>query len=122
MTAKIIDGKKIAQETISEIKETISKTKTEGKNPPGLAVIQIGENPEIKIKELAELCFSVVGKKLSIDLKPASSGSPVRRQPNMSLTHRLTGFESQINLKDGITITYEWYRKNVFKGTSVTAK
>ena len=80
------------------------------------------ENPEIKIKELAELCFSVVGKKLSIDLKPASSGSPVRRQPNMSLTHRLTGFESQINLKDGITITYEWYRKNVFKGTSVTAK
>jgi len=49
MTAKIIDGKKIAQETISEIKETISKTKTEGKNPPGLAVIQIGENPVSKI-------------------------------------------------------------------------
>ena len=30
MTAKIIDGKKIAQETISEIKEAISKTKKEG--------------------------------------------------------------------------------------------
>ena len=49
MTAKIIDGKKIAQETISEIKEAISKTKTEGTNPPGLAVIQIGENPVSKI-------------------------------------------------------------------------
>ena len=49
MTAKIIDGKKIAKETISEIKEIISKAKTEGTNPPGLAVVQVGENPVSKI-------------------------------------------------------------------------
>ena len=49
MTAKIIDGKKIAQETISEIKEIISKARTEGINPPGLAVVQVGGNPVSKI-------------------------------------------------------------------------
>ena len=49
MTAKIIDGKKIAQETISEIKEIISKAKAEGINPPGLAVVQVGGNPVSKI-------------------------------------------------------------------------
>ena len=49
MAAKIIDGKKIAKETISEIKEIISSAKMEGNNPPGLAVIQVGTNPVSKI-------------------------------------------------------------------------
>jgi methylenetetrahydrofolate dehydrogenase (NADP+)/methenyltetrahydrofolate cyclohydrolase len=49
MTAKIIDGKKIAEETILEVKEKISKAKTKGANLPGLAVIQVGENPVSKI-------------------------------------------------------------------------
>ena len=49
MTGKIINGKKIAEETISEIQEKISAARTEGVNPPGLAVIQVGENPVSKI-------------------------------------------------------------------------
>ena len=45
MTANIIDGKKIAQETISEIKKSIAKNINEGINPPGLAVVIVGDNP-----------------------------------------------------------------------------
>ena len=75
MTAKIIDGKKIAQETISEIKEAISKTKTEGTNPPGLAVIQIGENPVSKIyvrnKRIA--CDQVGMQSFNYDLPETTS-------------------------------------------------
>ncbi|SVE35651.1 uncharacterized protein METZ01_LOCUS488505, partial [marine metagenome] len=40
MTAKIIDGKQIANETILEVKEIISKATMKGEKPPGLAVIQ----------------------------------------------------------------------------------
>ena len=75
MTAKIIDGKKIAQETISDIKEAISKTKTEGTNPPGLAVIQIGENPVSKIyvrnKRIA--CDQVGMQSFNYDLPETTS-------------------------------------------------
>jgi methylenetetrahydrofolate dehydrogenase (NADP+)/methenyltetrahydrofolate cyclohydrolase len=75
MTAKIIDGKNIAQETISEIKEAISKTKTEGINPPGLAVIQIGENPVSKIyvrnKRIA--CDQVGMQSFNYDLPETTS-------------------------------------------------
>jgi len=75
MTAKIIDGKKIAQETISEIKEEISKTKMEGMNPPGLAVIQIGENPVSKIyvrnKRIA--CDQVGMQSFNYDLPETTS-------------------------------------------------
>ena len=75
MTAKIIDGKKIAQETISDIKEAISKTKKEGTKPPGLAVIQIGENPVSKIyvrnKRIA--CDQVGMQSFNYDLPETTS-------------------------------------------------
>ena len=75
MTAKIIDGKKIAQETISDIKEAISKTKEEGTKPPGLAVIQIGENPVSKIyvrnKRIA--CDQVGMQSFNYDLPETTS-------------------------------------------------
>ena len=75
MTAKIIDGKKIAQKTISEIKEAISKTKKEGIQPPGLAVIQIGENPVSKIyvrnKRIA--CDQVGMQSFNYDLPETTS-------------------------------------------------
>ena len=75
MTAKIIDGKKIAQETISDIKEAISKTRKKGTNPPGLAVIQIGENPVSKIyvrnKRIA--CDQVGMQSFNYDLPETTS-------------------------------------------------
>ena len=75
MTAKIIDGKKIAQETISDIKEAISKTKKKGTKPPGLAVIQIGENPVSKIyvrnKRIA--CDQVGMQSFNYDLPETTS-------------------------------------------------
>jgi methylenetetrahydrofolate dehydrogenase (NADP+)/methenyltetrahydrofolate cyclohydrolase len=49
MTANIIDGKKIAQETISEIKNSIAVNIEEGLSPPGLAVIIVGDNPASSI-------------------------------------------------------------------------
>ena len=45
MTANIIDGKSIAQETIAQIKESISKNIKQGLNVPGLAVVIVGDNP-----------------------------------------------------------------------------
>jgi len=75
MTAKIIDGKKIAQETISDIKEAISKTRKKGTKPPGLAVIQIGENPVSKIyvrnKRIA--CDQVGMQSFNYDLPETTS-------------------------------------------------
>ena len=45
MTAKLIDGKKIAEKIISEIKDKVITNQSEGVAPPGLAVIQVGEDP-----------------------------------------------------------------------------
>ena len=75
MSAKIIDGKKIAKETISEIKEVISKAKIEGSRPPGLAVIQVGENPvsKIYVKNKRIACDQVGMQSYNYDLPETTS-------------------------------------------------
>ena len=72
------------------------------------------QNPELKIKEVVQQCFSVVGKELFIDERPETPGSPSRRVPDMTKTSSLLGYESQVSLHSGVFKTYEWYRKNVF--------
>ena len=72
------------------------------------------QKPEVKIKEVAQKCSSVVGKKLFINEKPETPGSPSRRAPDMAKSTSLTGFESRISLHNGIEKTFKWYKKNVF--------
>ncbi len=45
MTAKIINGKQIADELLDSLKAKVDKQMRLGKRPPGLAVIQVGQNP-----------------------------------------------------------------------------
>ncbi len=66
MTAKIIDGKKIAQKIIDEIKDKVGKLQTK----PSLAVIVAGNNPaslvyvKNKAKKAEEIGFGSVVEKL----------------------------------------------------------
>ena len=80
------------------------------------------QNPEVSMKQLVETCFIIVNKELKINAMPASPGSPVRRGPDMAATSKLIDFESQVGLKEGIDLTYDWYRKNIFDSESVSAK
>ena len=75
MTAKIIDGKQIANEILLEIKETISKATMKGEKPPGLAVIQVGENSasKIYIKNKRIACSKVGIKSFNYDLPEQTS-------------------------------------------------
>jgi len=108
MTAKIIDGKKIAQETISEIKEEISKTKMEGMNPPGLAVIQIGENPVSKIyvrnKRIA--CDQVGMQSFNYDLPETTSEAElIELVVSLNKKSKINGILVQLPLPNHINET-----------------
>ncbi len=45
----LIDGKKVAAEIRTELKEKISQLKAEGKNVPGLVAIIVGDDPASQI-------------------------------------------------------------------------
>jgi 5,10-methylene-tetrahydrofolate dehydrogenase/methenyl tetrahydrofolate cyclohydrolase len=45
MTAQIIDGTRIAQETRERVKQEVAEWVAAGHNPPGLATVLVGDNP-----------------------------------------------------------------------------
>ena len=75
MTAKIIDGKQIANEIILEVKEVISKAIMKGEKPPGLAAILVGDDSASKvyIKNKRIACSKVGIKSFNYDLPEQTS-------------------------------------------------
>jgi methylenetetrahydrofolate dehydrogenase (NADP+)/methenyltetrahydrofolate cyclohydrolase len=75
MTAKLIDGKKIAEKIISEIKEKVITNQSEGITPPGLAVIQVGGDPasSVYVRNKRKACEEVGMKSFNFDLDQSTS-------------------------------------------------
>ena len=75
MTAKLIDGKKIAEKIISEIKEKVITNQSEGIAPPGLAVIQVGGDPasSVYVRNKRKACEEVGMKSFNFDLDQSTS-------------------------------------------------
>jgi len=75
MTANIIDGKKIAGKIISEIKDKVIANQSEGIAPPGLAVIQVGEDPasSVYVRNKRKACEEVGMKSFNYDLDESTT-------------------------------------------------
>ena len=75
MTAKLIDGKKIAEKIISEIKDKVITNQSEGIAPPGLAVIQVGGDPasSVYVRNKRKACEEVGMKSFNFDLDQSTT-------------------------------------------------
>lgn len=88
----------------------------------GQGVFNLGnQQPEITIRELVERVVKVVGRDVNLVDGQEHPGSPARRCPDMTRTDSVTGYESQVDLEEGIRRTYAWYREHVFEGDGITA-
>ena len=58
MSARLLDGKKIAQELRAQIKERVDRRLREGRRPPGLAVLKVGHDAasEVYVRNKREAC------------------------------------------------------------------
>lgn len=93
MTAKIIDGKAIADRIRAEVKEAVAKRAAEGKTIPGLATVLVGENPASKVyvrskqKACAEAGINSFGHNLPEDATQEEVEALVRQlnaDPNVN--------------------------------------
>lgn len=75
MSAKIIDGKTIAQQVRSEVAALVQKRLAIGKRAPGLAVVLVGENPasQIYVASKRKACEEVGFISRSYDLPITTS-------------------------------------------------
>jgi UDP-glucuronate decarboxylase len=72
--------------------------------------INLGNQGEYTIKELAELTLEIVGSKSKLINKPLPPDDPTRRQPDITLAKKHLDWEPEVPLRDGLTKTIEWFR------------
>jgi len=68
------------------------------------------QTPEINIKELIRIIMKVIKIKKRIIFKQNLHNSPLRRCPNMKLTHKIIGKLKFTKIEDGILKTFNYYK------------
>lgn len=68
-------------------------------------IVNVGNDEEIAIKEVAEIILDLLDINRSIELESAPIGSVNRRCPDISLLKNLIGYTPKIRLKEGIEKT-----------------
>ena len=75
--------------------------------------VNIGNPNEFTILELAEAVIDVTKSSSKIVFEPLPVDDPTQRQPDITLAKSLCGWEPQIQLREGLERTFEWYQSEV---------
>jgi len=108
MTANIIDGKAIAQKIRSEIKDQVTEIVNQGDQAPGLAVIQVGQDPasSVYVKNKRMACEEVGMNSFNYDLEEdISQENLLSIIEDLNNNDEVTGILVQLPLPDHINET-----------------
>jgi len=72
--------------------------------------VNIGNPDEISLKDFAEEILTLTGNKVKIIYKPLPVDDPKQRQPDITRAKHLLGWEPKVSRKEGLKITYEYFR------------
>lgn len=72
--------------------------------------VNIGNPNEISLKDFAEEILALTGNKVKIVYKPLPIDDPKQRQPDITKAKALLGWEPKVDRKDGLKITYDYFR------------
>jgi dTDP-glucose 4,6-dehydratase len=72
--------------------------------------VNIGNPDEITLKEFAEEILELTGYKVKIIYKPLPADDPKQRKPDITKAKKLLNWEPQIERKEGLKITYNYFK------------
>jgi len=72
--------------------------------------VNIGNDGEYSIRELAEMTIDITGSKSKLVEKPLPADDPTRRQPVIDLVKEKLDWEPKVPLREGLTKTIEWFK------------
>jgi len=88
----------------------LAATKDKGKNE----IFNIGnQDRETSINQLIKYLEEISEKKLKPVHLPSPKGGTDRRNPDISKAKDLLGYEPKVDMKEGLTKTYNWYKKEI---------
>jgi len=72
--------------------------------------VNVGNPNEFTIKELAEAVIELTGSESKIVYEPLPADDPMQRQPDISLAKEELGWEPNIQLREGLVKTIEYFK------------
>jgi len=73
-------------------------------------VVNLGNEEEIPILELAQTIQTLVGEPLSIEHRPLPPRDPKRRRPDLTRARTLLHWEPRVSLREGLTRTLKFFQ------------
>lgn len=73
--------------------------------------VNLGNDREFTIKELAETIISLTGSSSKLSYLPTPKDDPKVRRPDLTLAKKLIGFENRVPLEDGLKLTIPYFQK-----------
>jgi dTDP-glucose 4,6-dehydratase len=78
--------------------------------------VNIGNPQEWTILECARQVLEVTGSSSRIRFAPLPEDDPVQRRPDISKAKRLLDWEPKIDLRTGLSLCLEYFRRSVEQG------
>jgi dTDP-glucose 4,6-dehydratase len=78
--------------------------------------MNIGNPREFTVLELAHTVLEVTGSASEIVFEPLPVDDPVRRRPDITLATEVLGWRPEVDLREGLARTYEWFRRDHERG------
>jgi dTDP-glucose 4,6-dehydratase len=75
--------------------------------------VNIGNDNEYTIKQLAELAIEVTGSSSELTYLPLPQDDPMQRQPDLTKARTLLGWEPRIQLREGLERTAAYFRERL---------
>lgn len=72
--------------------------------------VNIGNPEEISLKDFAEEIIALTGVRQKIVYRPLPKDDPRQRRPDITRARELLGWEPKVNRKEGLKITYEYFK------------
>ena len=79
-----------------------------------LGPVNLGNDGEFTILELAEKVIQLTHSKSKITFKPLPEDDPLQRKPDLSLARKLINYEPKIKLEEGLIKTIEYFKKRLY--------
>jgi len=72
--------------------------------------VNIGNPQELTVLEMAHLIRQITGSRSEIVYQPLPEDDPKVRQPDISQARNALGWEPQVDVRDALRLTVEWFR------------
>ena len=75
--------------------------------------VNIGNPNEFTVAQLADLVLELTGSSSEIVRRPLPVDDPTQRRPDITLARTVLGWEPEIQLREGLARTIEWFRTKI---------